>query len=417
MKRVISLFTGCGGLDKGIEGGFKVPLKCINTNINPDWIEFTDAKWATLKRNEFSTVLANDINVSCGIAYTRHFNHQDRIIPYLSDSIVDLVKRAKSGEGPLLNLSADLVTGGFPCQDFSLNGKRLGFNSKKNHYGKVDNSAPSVESRGMLYYWMMQAIDVIRPKCFIAENVKGLALMEDIKQLIKSDFESIGYIVMPARVLYAPQYGIAQTRERVIFLGFNRSQMNKEAVTVLEDGKHGSLNDPYPPVTHKFKAVRPEHKCVYQDPNLNDYVTLRDVFIDLEEPHLSNDRSHMAVSKAAFLIKKVQGQSEVDLDGPGPTIRSEHHGNIEYRRLASERGGRYTSELNMGKPERRLSVRECARIQSFPDDYEFVIPSSHHFKSVHMSEAYKMVGNAVPPLLGYHLARRLQHLWSWLFTA
>ena len=102
-----------------------------------------------------------------------------------------------------------------------------------------------------------------------------------------------------------------------------------------------------------------------------------------------------------------QGQQEVVLDGIGPTIRSEHHGNIEFRRLTREHGGRYGEELDEGLRERRLSVRECARIQTFPDDYEFVIPAQKGNKSVSGSEAYKIIGNAVPPLLGYHIAKRL----------
>ena len=68
-----------------------------------------------------------------------------------------------------------------------------------------------------------------------------------------------------------------------------------------------------------------------------------------------------------------------------------------------------------GLRERRLSVRECARIQTFPDDYEFVIPAQKGNKSVSGSEAYKIIGNAVPPLLGYHIAKRLEDNWELYF--
>ena len=70
-----------------------------------------------------------------------------------------------------------------------------------------------------------------------------------------------------------------------------------------------------------------------------------------------------------------QGQSEINLNSIGPTIRSEHHGNIEYRRLSEEHGGTHTEELKAGLKERRLTIRECARIQTFPDDYEFILAS------------------------------------------
>ena len=118
---------------------------------------------------------------------------------------------------------------------------------------------------------------------------------------------------------------------------------------------------------------------------------------------------------AKYMGKHCQGQTEVNLHGIGPTIRSEHHGNIEYRRLSAEHGGKYQHELDAGLQERRLTIRECARIQTFPDDYKFVIPAEDGEKSVSASDAYKLIGNAVPPLLAYHIARRLEDNWTKYF--
>jgi len=101
------------------------------------------------------------------------------------------------------------------------------------------------------------------------------------------------------------------------------------------------------------------------------------------------------------------------MNGVGPTIRSEHHGNIEYRRLSKEHGGKILSELTKGLQERRLSVRECARIQTFPDDYEFIFNDG--INKVNSSDAYKVIGNAVPPMLGYAIGFRLQSIWEDLF--
>ena len=103
------------------------------------------------------------------------------------------------------------------------------------------------------------------------------------------------------------------------------------------------------------------------------------------------------------------------MDGIGPTIRSEHHGNIEFRRLSAEHGGKYLDELSSGMQERRLTIRECARIQTFPDDYKFILPSIDGMKNVTSSDAYKIIGNAVPPFLAYNLARRLQENWGLYF--
>ena len=108
----------------------------------------------------------------------------------------------------------------------------------------------------------------------------------------------------------------------------------------------------------------------------------------------------------------MQGGAEVNLAKPGPTIRAEHHGNIEFRRLSRENGGKNTEELDLSLPQRRLSVRECARLQTFPDDYDFVIP-----KALSASDGYRLIGNAVPPLLAYRLGQRLQEVWEDVFIS
>ena len=108
-----------------------------------------------------------------------------------------------------------------------------------------------------------------------------------------------------------------------------------------------------------------------------------------------------------------QGQKEISLEKIGPTIRSEHHGNIEFRRLSKEHGGVLKGELKRGMKERRLTVRECARIQTFPDDFQFVF--KNEFGSVNSSQAYQIIGNAVPPLLGFNIAMRLQENWKRYF--
>ena len=114
--------------------------------------------------------------------------------------------------------------------------------------------------------------------------------------------------------------------------------------------------------------------------------------------------------------KHCQGQTEVNLDDIGPTIRSEHHGNIEFRRLLAEHGGKYADELSKGLQERRLTPRECAMIQTFPPDYEFVFERNQSFPmSVSASGAYKIIGNAVPPMLAYNIARRIESLWNLYF--
>ena len=110
-----------------------------------------------------------------------------------------------------------------------------------------------------------------------------------------------------------------------------------------------------------------------------------------------------------------QGQTEIRMDSVGPTIRSEHHGNIEYRRLNEEHGGKHIDELNAGFPERRLTVRECARIQTFPDDYQFILKKTADNVSVSSSDAYKIIGNAVPCVLAYNIAKNIEEKWNKYF--
>ena len=149
-----------------------------------------------------------------------------------------------------------------------------------------------------------------------------------------------------------------------------------------------------------------QHICYYQT-----FVSPKVVLGDLSEPWESNDISHKARSKAKYYGKKVQGQIEVDIHGLSPTIRAEHHGNIEFRRLNKKNGGKIIEER--GLHQRRLTVRECARLQTFPDDYEFVCNKTNF--NISMSEAYKLIGNAVPPVLAYNIAMRIQELWPKLF--
>ena len=105
------------------------------------------------------------------------------------------------------------------------------------------------------------------------------------------------------------------------------------------------------------------------------------------------------------------------LNGVGPTIRAEHHGNIEFRRLGLANGGKYSEELiTKNLNERRLTPRECALIQTFPPDYEFVIQGTGKKYFVSPSAAYKIIGNAVPPLLAYHIAKRIERIWELYFN-
>jgi DNA (cytosine-5)-methyltransferase 1 len=406
-KRVMSLFSGCGGMDLGFEGGFQIFKNCLNLDIHSDWIDKDISKdQVILKNNPYTTVFANDINHSAKLAwdnYFKKFGHDESI--YTCESIVDLIKKYQSGEFSFPN-NIDILTGGFPCQDFSNAGKRLGFSSTKSHYGRIKTNQ-NEENRGNLYLWMKKTIEIVKPKIFIAENVKGLISIKDAKDIIVRDFSKANnndYLILTPKVLLSADYGIPQTRQRIIFIGFSKNALTNEALQALSSDNIPKEYDPYPIKTYSDDT---------DGHQLKKYVNSGSILLDLKEPDKSKDISQQHYSKARFLSNNSQGQIEVDLNSLAPTIRSEHHGNIEFRRLNLANGGKNIHELKKGLDQRRLTVRECARIQTFPDDYQFIINIGKN--RVSGSEAYKLIGNAVPPLLAYHLARRIDQNWSLYF--
>nr|DAE41647.1 MAG TPA: Cytosine specific methyltransferase [Caudoviricetes sp.] len=409
-KRVLSLFSGCGGMDIGFEGNFICLKRSINQKLHPNWISQDSGNWVRVKKTPFETVFANDIRPDAKAAWVSYFDgdyHNANDI-YHVESIVDLVKKHRSGE-KVFPEHIDVVTGGFPCQDFSVAGKRKGFKSDKSHDGgKLAIDEPTEESRGVLYMWMREVVSIVQPSVFIAENVKGLTTLEDAKAIIEHDFADAadgGYLVIPARVLHAANYGVPQSRERVIFYGFKKSALTDSAYQALLDLANHSEYDPYPLPTHAFNVTGSD---------LLPFVNCREALAGLSEPDSSNDASQTKFSKAAYL-KKGQGNIEIKMDYISPTIRSEHHGNIEFRRLSADNGGTHTDELAIGLQQRRLTIRECARLQTFPDDYQFILPKTSLNKAVSASDAYKIIGNAVPCVLGYNIAMRLAENWSKYF--
>ncbi|VTX50293.1 Modification methylase BspRI [uncultured Leptotrichia sp.] len=410
-KKVLSLFSGCGGMDIGIEGGFKCIRRMVNEYEHSEWIEEIQGNLVTLKETGFKTIFANDIRPDAKSAWVSYFskriNNANDI--YKLGSIVDLVKRHKGGE-QIFPSEVDVVTGGFPCQDFSVAGKRKGLKSNKSHDNKLisDIEKPTIENRGELYIWMREVINIVKPKLFIAENVKGLVSLENIKEIIEEDFSKAaknGYLVVPGKVLQAANYGVPQSRERIIFFGFRKDALTKKAIKELENFSEDSIYNPYPKPTHSYSVV---------GENLYSFVKSREVLRDLKEPNLSKDLSQTKYSKAKYLPKG-QGNIEIDLNSVSPTIRSEHHGNIEFRRLSLENGGKNIDELNKGMEQRRLTVRECARLQTFPDDYKFILNKTEQNVALSASNAYKIIGNAVPCILAYNIIQLIKDKWNLYF--
>jgi DNA (cytosine-5)-methyltransferase 1 len=224
---------------------------------------------------------------------------------------------------------ADVVIGGFPCQDISVNGLGAGIEGK----------------RSGLYRAMVDAVRRTLPRVFVAENVKGLLSQKhasDLRQIL-SDFAELGYNVT-YHLYDASDYGVPQTRERVFIIG---TRLGAPLFTP-------------PPVTHASgERVTAEH-------------ALRDLEHLVEDDSINHIWSRAARSPE-------QGNRRLVADRPGYTIRSECHGNIQWHYALP----------------RRISMREAARIQSFPDSFIF---------DAKLRETERQVGNAVPPILAWHVA-------------
>jgi len=411
-KRLLSLFSGCGGMDLGFHGNFTANKRSIQNNA---WIKSNRGQNVVLKRTNFDIVFANDIKAQAKRAWSKYFKkHGVSPDVYKVASIVDLVKQHKQNKNIFPN-NIDIVTGGFPCQDFSIAGKRRAFRSHRSHEGKsIDlHETPNIETRGELYIWMRKVIGIVKPKIFIAENVSGMKSIPNVIQDIKKDFESIGgekYIVLNPEILRAGEYGVPQSRERIFFIGLKVSALTKVALNHYRGRVLSDKFNLYPPSTHYLNNPTGDIS-LFVNNSSHKFVSTKEAFHDLPEPWKSKDVSHKARSKAKYYGNHMQGQIEVKPDELGPTIRAEHHGNIEFRRLNKKNGGKI--ERERGLWQRRLTVRECARLQTFPDDYEFVVNETDC--NISMSEGYKLVGDAVPPVLAYNITMRIQELWPKLF--
>lgn len=249
--------------------------------------------------------------------------------------------------------AADLITGGFPCQDFSLIWKRPGL----------------AGARGSLYTYFLEFVRHKKPKAFIAENVKGLLSAnryQAIKQII-SDFERIapGYLVKPKLYNFA-DYGVPQFRERVLIVGIR-----------MDTG---------------FNFIHPQPQ--YGPGRLYPYRTAGEALKDVETVPYNNEhqRIHPRTKEILSLIKPGGNFTDIPKDSPYYVKGMISH---VYRRIDPNKpsttiiagGGGGTWGYHYPEP-RSLTNRERARLQTFPDD--FIFEGS-------LTEVRRQIGNAVPP--------------------
>ena len=312
--KVASLFCGCGGTDVGLLGDF----------------EFLGNHYAS---NDLEIVYANDIDDNACNIFKENFG----IEPDNRD-----IREVTSDEIP----EFDILTGGFPCQSFSIiaqNPKRLGVK----------------DERGKLFFEMCRILREKQPKCFIAENVKGIltANKKSAFPLIIKKFEESGYDVSYS-ILNSANYGVPQKRERVIIVGFRKDLgikfefpdvivSDEEAFTPLSKVKENEVDEKY------FFSQRAVDGMMRKRASMN-----KGRAQDITKP-CNTVGAHLA---------------KVSLNSTDPVL------------LVNER-------------YRRFTPREVARIQSFPESFELV-----------GSEAaqYRALGNAIPPVMFWYVAKTVR---------
>ena len=363
--KLASLFCGAGGVDLG----------------------FRSAGW--------ELAYANDYNAEAARSFALNLGHQ----PEVGD--VRAVKGERIG-------TVDVLTGGFPCVTFSTAGARAGVND---------------DIHGKLYLEMCRVITEVQPRIFVAENVRGMLSANGgaAVKLVLAAFLRMGYRTAYELVNMA-EHGVPQTRERVIFVG------------VRNDCWQGAFRFPSP--THRLAKEKRRERMT-----LPPAVSLREAIGDLPAPS-DVELNPCGPRKFASAMRSAHDDAPAPTmlaGGPGPgrdspfinAHQANHYkaspkSNVSSRTTAASApspsiisGGEVPgnnppraadepcvtmtaggqSEIANASGWRRMTARECARVQSFPDWYTFVETQA---------DAYRQIGNAVPPLYARKLALAIE---------
>ena len=323
--KLISLFTGAGGLDLGFErAGFEISYAN----------EFDKSITDTFKYNFKNTELD-----------TRSITDVDEM------DLPDCVG----------------IIGGPPCQSWSEAGALRGIKDK----------------RGQLFFDFIRILDAKRPLFFLAENVSGMLAARNAKAItgIIKLFEKSGYTVK-YYLLDTSDYGVPQTRKRVIFVGYrkdlNLSFIPPQPTTIFQEQKRTLKDTIYDLRNSAVKSIE------------KNYTNINTIVDNHEYMHGSFSSIYMSRNRVrgwdeqSFTIQAGGRHAPIHPDAP---------------KMLKVKKNKMKFVEGSEKLYRRLSVRECARIQTFPDDYKFI------YKRI--ADGYKMIGNAVPVDFAEILAKKI----------
>ncbi len=326
----------------------------------------------------FKIIAANEIDKDISIAYS--LNHQE--VKMMNCDINDLTEGMF--EEALAGEKIDIVVGGPPCQSYSTLGKR------------------QMDDRANLFMQYKRIMQILTPRAFIFENVVGILSMDKgrLFQQVQSEFEQMGYS-LKYKVLNAVDYGVPQLRERVILVGIKGENHFEFPVPT-----HGEGLKPFVTLEDAIGDLpvlkSGESSTAYAHGVNNEFLAF------VRASGASEVSEHAAPKNGEHLIRIMEalqdGQSKNDL--PESIRPKSGYGNT-YAKLWWERPST-TITRNFACPSssrcihprdsRAMSIREGARLQSFPDDYKF-----------YGSDGKKRleIGNAVPPLLSVAIARQM----------
>ena len=339
---LLSLFSGCGGLDLGFElAGLKAVM---GEKVMEEAFRDKSVFQKNINNNVFNTIFVNDIFTEARETYA---GNAGKYI-YMDKSDIRKIKQFPK---------ADIVLGGFPCPDFSEAGPRL-----------LD------DKRNFLYLHFIRCLMQSKPKLFVAENVKGMTTLgkgEVFKQIVE-DFAAAGYTIYH-KLLSSEEYGVPQIRKRVILVGVR--------------------ND------IEFEYQYPEPAYGDEKKGLKKIVDLRTAIGDLED----NPGEYFTGSYSSMFMSRNRKKSWSE---PSFTIQASgrqapiHPGGEPMVKVGKDKYIFTDGEEN----NRRLSVKEIARIQTFPDWYEFSRGTSNRNENAKLDLVYKQIGNAVPVRLALAVA-------------
>lgn len=339
---LVSLFSGAGGLDLG------VLLASISAKYGPNeaYKVFNHKEEFTSFNNQVNLIYSNDIFGAANKSYKANVASENTIQD--SRDIRKVYHFPKS----------DLMLGGFPCPGFSAAGPRL-----------LD------DPRNFLYIHYIRALMDSQPAFFIAENVKGLLTMAkgQVLSQMKEDFEAAGYQVT-ANLVNARDYGVPQNRERVFLVGIRNDIVENYKVSyTLPTPTNGPLFEPY--------------------------ITLKDAIGDL--PQNPSDVYEGGYSSMYMSRNRKKGWNDQSFTVQASGRQAPQHPGGKPMTKVDKDKWKFNGDFN-----RRLSVREEARIQTFPDWFKFSDGDKINVtKNNRLNEQYKQIGNAVPVYLAEKISR------------